>query len=171
MVGRQSLSPGWCSGLLLEGQAFLSHSRSLQDHRSVLDAASYNPEMRVFISICNPYIYSPSCRLKTTKRASQGMFEARCPLQEHGTRARVEIQAAASSQSVSRSSSSSTGQRHSKEGLVSPGQPHPHLLLPDRPDKGEGRWVTVWEPLLGWDAAGSWHTARRVRPWVRKHQM
>lgn len=79
MVARQSLSPGWCSGLLLEGQAFLSHSRACKNHRSVLDAASNDPEMCAFISICNPYICSPSCRLKTTKRTLQEMFELQTP--------------------------------------------------------------------------------------------
>lgn len=88
----------------------------------MLDAASNDPKMCVFISICSPYIYSPSCRLETTKRELKEMFE----LQKLGTSASVESQPASSSQSILEQQE----QLCSKEGFgVPPGIPGwPHNL-------------------------------------------
>lgn len=178
MVARQSLSGA--QGCSWKAEPSSHRAGACKNHRSVLDSASNDPEMRVFISICYPYISSPSCRLKTTKRALQGMFELQTPLQKHRTSASWK----ASQQPLPRASCSARpqagaaahGSTASQRALVSPRNTWAASLSPAAHrltcqggrqvgDQGHGGSI-----LLGWDAAGSWCTVRRVRP-MKKHQM
>lgn len=65
MCGGQAVPESWM--VLRAAPARLSLPLTQQEPaRSQISAGccSNDPEMRVFISICNPYIYSPSCRLE-----------------------------------------------------------------------------------------------------------
>lgn len=140
-----------------------------RNHRSVLDAASNDPETCAFI--CYAYIYSPFCRLKTTERALQETFEPQTPLQKQGTSASVESQPAASPQSIppmSWSSSEWLPAALPKQGFGGPRNTwvmHGLTLITDWPPRARaGGWPAeqglgesaLWMPL----AHG---TARRVR--------